>query len=280
MSDEKPQFSKLDYLRDLRGAKMNPSAYRVLVTVLTYARKDGDKAYPSVATLMDDCALSESTVKRALKYLYSAGWLRQEKRGRRGSDGVGWASEYSLTRPSTGSDYQSDSVSDGVPQEDLHESQQVTGECQQVTDDRSTGHQCTVNRSSTTGQQVTSEPPIGPVFGPVVGPLLGAGKGGVGENPFTEVPTFSAAGGTGEDGRAEALPPQKHTIRADDITAELLGNHFPQECLDNVLSKWADVDPQRSHPPILYRLAFDEIQTQPQLALNFGWLKDEYAFHQ
>ena len=86
-------FSKLDYLRDLRGAKISASEFRVLVMVLTYADQHGERAFPGVARLADDCRLSERQVQRCLNRLDTEGYLDEKQRGRRN---VG-ATTYTLT---------------------------------------------------------------------------------------------------------------------------------------------------------------------------------------
>lgn len=93
------KFSKLTYLKDLRGCRMKPSAFRVLVTVFSYTNAGGHHAFPGSPRLAEDCCMSVDTVNRSLKELVMMGWLRRVSRGGRSGDGAHWAAEYALTTP-------------------------------------------------------------------------------------------------------------------------------------------------------------------------------------
>lgn len=95
------KFSKLKYLKGIHGVKISPPAFRVWVTVFNHSNEEGKKAHPGVARLAEECCLSASTVRRALKELEGAGWLWQKSRGHRLGNGAKHASEYWLTTPST-----------------------------------------------------------------------------------------------------------------------------------------------------------------------------------
>jgi hypothetical protein len=95
---ETKKFSKFEYLKNLSGAKMRGSEFRVLIMLLNYANKDGNEAWPGVAKLAEDSDLSERQVRRCLTALHDARWIREVKRGRRGPNGDK-ASEWSF--PST-----------------------------------------------------------------------------------------------------------------------------------------------------------------------------------
>ncbi len=91
-------FSKLVYLKYLRGAELTPSAFRVLICVFNYSDQHGRNAHPGVERLMRDASVSRRTVTRCLAELRDLGWLKEEERGR---STTGRASCYSLVAPST-----------------------------------------------------------------------------------------------------------------------------------------------------------------------------------
>ena len=128
-------FSKLDYLRDLRGAKISASEFRVLVMVLTYADQHGERAFPGIALLAEDCQLSERQVQRCLDKLRAEGYLDEKRRGRRN---VG-ATTYTLT------------ARHGCHPED-----------------DSARHGCHVSTTPVSSQHDMGVVPLGPIDGPVV----------------------------------------------------------------------------------------------------------------
>lgn len=89
---------KFEYLKATRG-KLTPSRRTVAVELLNYADANGDNAHPGIDRLAEDCLLSRSTVKRNLEWLRENGWVVEQSRGRKGANGHGWASVYSLTIP-------------------------------------------------------------------------------------------------------------------------------------------------------------------------------------
>lgn len=74
-------FSKLTYLQMLRRARLTHAQYRVLVTILTYADRDGVNAHPGFARLVEECQMSRSTVSKSIAFLKRAGWLWETSRG-------------------------------------------------------------------------------------------------------------------------------------------------------------------------------------------------------
>jgi DNA-binding transcriptional MocR family regulator len=81
------QFNKLKYLQLLRHASLTHAEYRVLVTLLTYASKDGSNAHPGYRRLAEECRMSNGTVSKAVKQLKAAGWLWETSRGTKGERG-------------------------------------------------------------------------------------------------------------------------------------------------------------------------------------------------
>ncbi|WP_410839102.1 helix-turn-helix domain-containing protein, partial [Paraburkholderia sp. SIMBA_030] len=58
----------------------------------------GKNAYPSQATLAERLGISDRAVRKNLSWLKDAGWILEERRGRRaGTQGI--SSSYSLTFP-------------------------------------------------------------------------------------------------------------------------------------------------------------------------------------
>ena len=75
------------------------SYYRVLMRIFDYSGPTGLRAHPGTQRLAEECQLSVSTVKTALKWLTQEGWLRLGQRGGRAGDGAHWASVYELSTP-------------------------------------------------------------------------------------------------------------------------------------------------------------------------------------
>ncbi len=92
-------LTKLTYLTRLRGVGLTPTEHTVLVTLLTYARKDMTNARPGWARLAADTDLDVSTVKRATKRLTERGFLVLTEMGGN-LVGHGRANVYMLTLPS------------------------------------------------------------------------------------------------------------------------------------------------------------------------------------
>jgi hypothetical protein len=76
-----PALTKLTYLTRLRGAGLTPAEHTVLVTMLTYARKDLTGARPGWARLCADTELSRNTVKQAVRRLICGGFLVLTEQG-------------------------------------------------------------------------------------------------------------------------------------------------------------------------------------------------------
>lgn len=84
-------FSKYKYLKSLHGKKFPSDLhYRILVTLLDYARRDGTGAYPGNARLASDCACHVETVKRSLRWLKARGYVTCVSRGVNGSGASVW----------------------------------------------------------------------------------------------------------------------------------------------------------------------------------------------
>jgi hypothetical protein len=92
------EFSKLTYLKDLRGQKMSAPAYRVLLAVFNYTNESGENAHPGEKRLAEDTGLSQRSVRDYLKWLTENGYLIKGKRGH-GSGGQGIATVYALDLP-------------------------------------------------------------------------------------------------------------------------------------------------------------------------------------
>jgi DNA-binding transcriptional ArsR family regulator len=93
-------FSKLSYLKDLRGHDMPDGAYRVLVAVFNYTNARGANAHPGEARLADDTGMSERSVRRHLKWLTDNDYLIKGKRGHGKSAATpAMATVYELGRP-------------------------------------------------------------------------------------------------------------------------------------------------------------------------------------
>jgi hypothetical protein len=93
-------FSKLTYLKSLRGHKMSPRAYRVLVEVFNYTDESGRHAYPGERRLAEDTGMSQRTVRDHLKWLAHNGYLIKGARGHGGGGrGQGIATVYAVDLP-------------------------------------------------------------------------------------------------------------------------------------------------------------------------------------
>ncbi|WP_145012994.1 helix-turn-helix domain-containing protein [Mycobacterium marseillense] len=136
---------KFEYLRALNGVQLGepgkPNYYfRVLVALWNYADERGRNAFPTIQQLARDCCTSTRTVDRALEYLISEGWVRQESRGR-----TGRASVYSLHIP--------DSIRHGCRASEIEHDTAVTP----------TRHGCQTNTTPVSIEHDTGDVPIDPV---------------------------------------------------------------------------------------------------------------------
>jgi Helix-turn-helix domain len=91
-------FSKLAYLKDLRGHNMPSTAYRVLVAVFNYTDASGQGAHPGQRRLAEDTGIKERRVRDHLRWLTEHGYLIEVSRGH-GSGGHGVATVYALNLP-------------------------------------------------------------------------------------------------------------------------------------------------------------------------------------
>lgn len=90
-------FSKLNYLKTLRGRSISASQYRVLVEVFNYTDENGCNAYPGQERLAQDTGLSVRTVRQHLTWLAENGYLIKISRGRgNGVGGSGQCTRYRL----------------------------------------------------------------------------------------------------------------------------------------------------------------------------------------
>lgn len=92
-------MNKFAWQKRLHGVKMNPSTYRVLITIADYANADGSNAFPGEELIAKDCGVSPRTVQRNIADLKEAGWLVEESRGRKSYNGVGRKSSFRLSAP-------------------------------------------------------------------------------------------------------------------------------------------------------------------------------------
>ncbi|MFB1295792.1 helix-turn-helix domain-containing protein [Mycobacterium sp. pW049] len=90
MPSARNQFSKFAYLKSLHGVQMQPNYYRVLVTLLDYARADGTNAHPGNDRLAAACRCSADTVKRALMWAKDQGLIVMVKQGRNNAGATIW----------------------------------------------------------------------------------------------------------------------------------------------------------------------------------------------
>lgn len=90
--------SKLAWQKELRGADLTHSEYRVLLTISTYTDAQGSKAHPGWDRIARDARMDKRNAKRAVANLIEKGWLRLT---RKGGNNVGYriADEYELTTP-------------------------------------------------------------------------------------------------------------------------------------------------------------------------------------
>ncbi|WP_134797034.1 helix-turn-helix domain-containing protein [Mycobacterium avium] len=144
-------FSKLQYLKELHGAAMKDSTFRVMVTVFNYTNAEGRNAFPGNEALARDCNTSVSTVKRALKELTEKGWLIKVAPGGRGGDGAHWATKYDL-----GNRWCGETKSQRLTRDpSAGQIRNVTGSNRDI----SAGHVDDVNGSDPWSQWATDDPP-------------------------------------------------------------------------------------------------------------------------
>lgn len=95
-------FTKLSWLKNLRGADLNDAEFRVLVVLATYTDKLGNNAFPGNTRLAADCLMQARSIRRILHRLEAKGWIVETSRG--GNEyGKGRANEYQIVRyPSKG----------------------------------------------------------------------------------------------------------------------------------------------------------------------------------
>lgn len=75
---------KFAYLKSLHGKELTGGQYRILVTLLDYAKGNGTGARPGIKQLATDCQLSERTVRRELAWLRDHEYIIEMLRGRKG----------------------------------------------------------------------------------------------------------------------------------------------------------------------------------------------------
>ena len=90
-------FTKLSWLKNLRGADLNDAEFRVLVVLATYTDKLGNNAFPGNMRLASDCLMQARSIRRILHRLEAKGWIVETSRG--GNEyGKGRANEYQIVR--------------------------------------------------------------------------------------------------------------------------------------------------------------------------------------
>jgi hypothetical protein len=90
-------FSKLTYLKDLRGHEIPRATLAVLIAVFNYTDKSGQNAHPGEKRLAEETGRDERTVRRHLKWLTDHGYLVKASRGHSG----GRATVYDVALPDT-----------------------------------------------------------------------------------------------------------------------------------------------------------------------------------
>lgn len=90
--------TKLQWQKDLRGADLTATEYMVLLTLSTYASKDGTSIHPGWTRLIKDTHLDIRTAKKAVTSLIKKGFLAQTEVG--GNQyGYKQANVYELLQP-------------------------------------------------------------------------------------------------------------------------------------------------------------------------------------
>lgn len=74
-------FSKLSWLKHMRGADLTDAEFRVLVLLVTYTDKNGTDAYPGNTRLADECGMHVRSVRRILHRLVAKGWIIEKSPG-------------------------------------------------------------------------------------------------------------------------------------------------------------------------------------------------------
>lgn len=74
-------FSKLSWLKSLRGADLNDAEFRVLVVLSTYTDKQGNQAFPGATRLAADCGMQARSIKRVMHRLEAKGYIAERTRG-------------------------------------------------------------------------------------------------------------------------------------------------------------------------------------------------------
>jgi len=86
--------------RALRTSGLTPTARHVALVISTYMSKDAEGAYPSMSTIAQDAGRSRASVKRAVRELRDAGYVRVVGGGGRRADGGYVSNRYLATAPS------------------------------------------------------------------------------------------------------------------------------------------------------------------------------------
>lgn len=80
------------------SATIPPAHKLAIMSVANHANNEGGNAFPSYATLGDECGCSERSARRQVSHLIEAGWLEITERGCSGSGhgGVRRSNKYQL----------------------------------------------------------------------------------------------------------------------------------------------------------------------------------------
>jgi hypothetical protein len=144
------RFSKLTYLKALRGHEITNGAYRVLVAIFNYTDEAGENAHPGEQRLAADTGLSSRSVRDYLKWLTEKKYLIKGPRGHgNGGQKPGMATVYALGMPD-------------LPAEARPLDEEVTGEIPQAT-----GEIPLTNRQRPADQPAKSRPLSDPVSDPL-----------------------------------------------------------------------------------------------------------------
>lgn len=91
-------FSKLTWIKELRGAELSDPEFRVLVMLSTWTDKNGRDAFPGNVQLADACHMQPRSVIRILRRLEEKGWIMRTFQG--GNEvGMRVANVYALHSP-------------------------------------------------------------------------------------------------------------------------------------------------------------------------------------
>ncbi|WP_136244641.1 MULTISPECIES: helix-turn-helix domain-containing protein [Mycobacterium] len=236
-------FSKLTYLKGLRGHDMSNGAYRVLLAVFNYTDEYGNNAHPGEQRLADDTGLSARSVRDYLKWLTENGYLVKGPRGHGNGQGQGFATVYGLGMPELPAESRRLVDSNEVP----------TGEIPQATGEISPTY-----RQDSVDLPAKSRPLSDPSPDPLT-------------NPFTSNPPGETAG----EHSFEPVSPPSMPLRI--VTTQMFHDSpdefLPDDCTD---CKWHGRACGRVREPALASVgAAESVWNEPS---GQHWTQDEPPF--